>query len=88
VAGDHPALAVGEDRVGEPELADAGRDLRHLGVGVRPGVAGVGDQRRDRRVFVGRESRELTHSGGPPGFVGRKVPAGPAGHQWSARVRA
>ena len=35
VAGDDAVLAIDQDRVGPAELADGGRDLRHLRVGMR-----------------------------------------------------
>ena len=35
-------------RIGEPEFADAAGDLRDLRVGMRPRVAGVGDQGLER----------------------------------------
>jgi hypothetical protein len=41
VAGDDPAVGVHEDRIREPELADARGDLRDLLLGVRPGVPGA-----------------------------------------------
>ena len=49
-----PFVAVDQDRVGEAELADRAGDQRHLRLAVGAGVAGVGDQRRDRAV-VDRE---------------------------------
>ncbi|NKA76033.1 hypothetical protein GO290_05043 [Ralstonia solanacearum] len=51
VACDDDAVATGQDGVGEPELHDAGRDLRDLFVGVRPGVGGVGGEPLDRPVL-------------------------------------
>jgi GAF domain-containing protein len=43
--GDDPVVAVEQNRVGETELADAAGDLRDLRLGMRPRVAGIGDQR-------------------------------------------
>jgi hypothetical protein len=43
VARDDAILAVGQDRNGPAELADAGHDLRHLSIGVGARIAGVGD---------------------------------------------
>lgn len=44
MACDDDAVAACEDGVGEPELGNAGRDLRHLFVGVGARVAGIGQQ--------------------------------------------
>ena len=48
---DDAVRAVDEHRVVEPELPDRARDQRNLRVRMRPGVAGVGDERRDRPVL-------------------------------------
>lgn len=44
MAGDDAAAPIDEDGVVEAELANAGGDLGHLRLGVRAGIAGVGDQ--------------------------------------------
>lgn len=44
VPGDDTALGIDQNRVEEPELDDAGGNLGHLIVRVRPGIPGVGDQ--------------------------------------------
>ncbi len=51
MTGDDDAVATSQDRIGEPELHDAGRDLRDLFVGMRPGVGGVGGEPLDRPVL-------------------------------------
>jgi hypothetical protein len=51
VAGDHGAVAGGEDRIGPAELHDAGGDLRHLLVRMRARVARIGAQARERPVL-------------------------------------
>jgi hypothetical protein len=49
--GDDPVVAVDQDRVGEPELADAAGDLRDLRLGMRPRVPGIIVQHgRERRI--------------------------------------
>ena len=48
VPGDDAARAVDQHRVRPAELADAGRDLRHLGIGVGARVAGIRDQLAQR----------------------------------------
>ena len=45
--GDDPVVAVEQNRVGETEFPDAAGDLRDLVLGMRPRVAGIGDQRLD-----------------------------------------
>jgi hypothetical protein len=44
VAGDHYAVGTDKDRIGPPELDDAGSNLRHLFVRMRPGIPGVRNQ--------------------------------------------
>ena len=46
--GDDAACAIDQHRVGPAELPDAGRDLRHLGIGVGAGIARVRDQLAQR----------------------------------------
>jgi hypothetical protein len=48
VAGDDAVRAVHEDWIRPAELADARRDLRHLGIGVGARIAGIGDQLAQR----------------------------------------
>jgi hypothetical protein len=51
--GDDPVVAVEQDRVGEPELADAAGDLGDLRLGMRPRVPGIIVQHgRERRIGV------------------------------------
>ncbi len=60
VPDDDPVRAVDQHRVREAELADRAGDQRHLGVGMRAGIARVGDQARDRPVRDPQpEPREL-----------------------------
>ena len=54
-----PFVAIDQDRVGEAELADRGGDLRDLRFGMRAGVAGVRDQRRDRAMVDREVGRRL-----------------------------
>jgi hypothetical protein len=51
VAGDDHVVLANQDRIGEPELGDRGRDLGDLIGRVGPGVADVGDQPADRHLF-------------------------------------
>ena len=44
VSGDDAIVAVDEDRVGETEGANGGSNLRHLRVGVRSRIAGIGNE--------------------------------------------
>ena len=46
--GDDAARAIDQHRVRPAELPDAGRDLRHLGVGVGARIARIGDQLAQR----------------------------------------
>ena len=66
VAGDDAVVAVDQDRVGPAELADRGGDLRHLGIGMGAGVAGIGDQIDERAVFHGKALRIIATKLGRP----------------------
>ena len=48
--GDDRTVGIGKDRIGEPELADRGRDLVQLPLRMGPGVARIGDHGADRPV--------------------------------------
>ncbi len=63
VAGDQHAALVDQARDVEAELGDRGRDLRHLPVGVRAGVGGIGQQPLERPALdgLGQSGR---HDGG------------------------
>ena len=54
VARNDAILAVDQDRVRPAELADGSSDLGDLGIRVRAGIVGEGDERRDRAVFDGQ----------------------------------
>ena len=51
VPSDHPVLAIDEHGVGEAELADRAGDQRQLLLRMRPGIACIDDQTRDRPVL-------------------------------------
>ena len=51
VPSDHPVLAIDEHGVGEAELPDRAGDQRQLLLRMRPGIARIGDQARDRPVL-------------------------------------
>ena len=42
---------VNQDGIGKAKLLDAGRDLRHLSVRVRPAVPGIRNQRIELYLF-------------------------------------
>jgi hypothetical protein len=48
VAGDQAIFAVQQYRIRKPEFLDAGRDLRHLIIRVRPGVSGIWNKAFER----------------------------------------
>jgi hypothetical protein len=48
VPGDDAVRAIDQHRGGPPELADAGCDLRYLGIGVGAWITGIGDQLSQR----------------------------------------
>ena len=68
--GNDAVVAVGQDRVGEAELADRRRDLRHLLVTVRPCIPRIGDQRRKRAVLYLEVAIEDVHASDPPEHKG------------------
>jgi hypothetical protein len=51
VASDDAGLGINQYRVIEPELGDASGDLSDLGVGVGPGIPGVGYELLDQPVL-------------------------------------
>jgi hypothetical protein len=57
------AVAACKDRIGETELGDRRRDLRHLIIGVRARVAGIGHQLGGRPLFdlVGQPRNSCCH---------------------------
>ena len=76
VAGDDAVLAVDQHRVGEAVLADRAGDQRHLRLAVGAGVAGVGDQARDRAV-VDRQrlgGLDLAQADGHSGSISSSLP--------------
>src|ERR1035441_2623518 len=69
VPGDHYAVGTDKDRVRPPEFDDAGGNLSHLFVRVRPGVPGVRDQLVDGPNLYGEVAearRRCTHAGDFP----------------------
>ena len=51
MARDDAGVAINQDRIRETELADAGGDLRDLGVGVRARILRIGDQPVERPML-------------------------------------
>ena len=78
VAGDDPGVGVHQDRIVEPELHDARRNLGNLLVGMRPCIPGVWHQPLDGPQFDlprhgGRDTR-FSHECCPPSeFGGRST---------------
>jgi len=62
-AGDHYAVATDKDRVRPPEFDDAGGNLSHLFVRMRPGVPGVRVNLSMGQILYGEvaEARETLH---------------------------
>jgi hypothetical protein len=62
MARNDPGIAGYQNRVGEAELNDAGRNLRHLLGAVRPGIALIGHQPIDRpSLQLLRDHRAFRH---------------------------
>jgi hypothetical protein len=76
VPGDDRSVRVDQDRVGEAELGDRGRDLRHLIGGMRPGIADAGHKPvgRHHLDLHGRRPPERGKPGATPAFVSFRVP--------------
>jgi hypothetical protein len=69
VPSDHYAVGTDKDRVRPPEFDDAGGNLSHLFVRMRPGVPGVRDQLVDGPNLYGEVAearRRCTHVGDCP----------------------
>jgi hypothetical protein len=74
--GDDHLILTDQDRVGEAELGDRGRDLSDLIGRMRPGIADVGHKSvgRHHLDLHGRQPPECGRPGGTPASVSFLVP--------------
>jgi hypothetical protein len=90
VAGNHITRVIDQDRVQPAELDDRRRDLRHLVLAVRAGIARIRHQSVERPMLdrIGQPGRHLVQSSGVVTWVVTSGVTTSLSTWWAAKTRA